>query len=347
MKVLVLGTYNLDTYTRGKVLYKGLKENNTNVELFLRTDKLRYFKIIKRLIQGNYDAVIANGRIVLFLAKIFSRKPVIFDFFISAYDTQVLDRKIVPKNSLKAKLLWLGDKYAGKFADLNLMINYTYLDFTVTEFNIPREKFRVLYLGADEGTFYPKKIKKDKKDFIVEFHGSFIPLHGVETIIDAAEILKKEKDIEFVLIGKGQMFDFAKERIIRKDLSNVKLAGWVDYSKLPEKINIADVCLGIFGTTPKAKRCITHKVFEIMAIEKPLITMRSRANEELFTNKKNAILVTPGNPKELAAAILSLKKDAKLREKIAKNSYNLFREKFTAKKIGNELKKYIKEITSA
>lgn len=340
----MLGVYNPDTYTRGKVLYKGLKENDIDVELFLRTDKLKYIKIIKRLIQGNYGVIIANGRIVLFLSKIFSRKPVIFDFFISAYDTLVLDRKIVKENSLKAKVLWWSDKYSCKFADVNLMINREYLNFIVNEFKVQREKCRVLYLGADKEIFYPKKTEKNKRYFVVEFHGSFIPLHGIETIIDAAEILRNKKDIKFVLIGTGQMFELINKKVKEKKLNNVSLIGWVNYENLPKYLQEANVCLGIFGVTKKAKRCITHKVFEIMAMRKPLITMRSRANKEIFKDKEHVVLCKPGDPKALAESIQLLKNDAKLRETISRNSYKLFREKFTTKKIGEELKNYLKEV---
>lgn len=338
MKVLMLGTYRFEGYSRAKVLYKGLIQNNINTELFLRDDKLRYFKIIKRLIEGNYDIILANGRIVLFLTKFFSRKPVIFDFFISAYDTQVIDRKLVKENSLRARILRLLDKYSCEFSDLAIMINEAYLNFVVNEFKVPREKCRVLAKGADDSVFYPKKIKKESKDFIVEFHGSFIPLHGIETIIDAAEILKDKEDIKFMLIGRGQMFDFIEKKIKEKNLKNISLLGWVKYENLPEYMSKADVCLGIFGTTEKASRCITHKVFEAIAMGKSVITEKNDAVKNFFKDGENIVLCEAGNPKQLAEKILLLKNNKQLREAIGRNAYNLYTEKFTPGKIGKELK---------
>lgn len=347
MKVLVLGTYTLDTYTRGKTLIKGLRKNNVDTEVFLESGGFKYFKILWRVLRGGYDAIIVNGRIALFISKIFSRKPVIFDFIISSYETQVIDRKVVKENSLKAKLLWLSDEYSCKFADLTLMINEEYINFAVSEFRVPKEKFKIAYVGADEEIFYPREPEKNTGGFIVEFHGSFIPHQGIEFIINAAEILRNEREIKFLLIGSGQMFDTIKDKVREKNLDNVSLPGWIKYENLPQYISNADVCLGVFGTMTKTEKSMPHKAFEVIAMKKPLITMRSKATEELFKDKDDVILVDPGNPKELASAILLLKNDAKLREKIAENAYMLFQKKFISKKIGEEVKKYLEEVTSS
>ena len=42
MKALIIGTYDLNTYTRGKVLINGLRKNDVDVKVFLKTDKFKY-----------------------------------------------------------------------------------------------------------------------------------------------------------------------------------------------------------------------------------------------------------------------------------------------------------------
>ncbi|MGD8836885.1 MAG: hypothetical protein PVJ19_18220, partial [Desulfobacteraceae bacterium] len=55
--------------------------------------------------------------------------------------------------------------------------------------------------------------------------------------------------------------------------------GWLDYQKLPSRLSKAHILLGIFGTTFKTDFVIPNKVFESMAVARPLITQWARAYE--------------------------------------------------------------------
>ena len=98
-----------------------------------------------------------------------------------------------------------------------------------------------------------------------------------------------------------------------------------------------DLSLGVFGVTPKTFRVIPSKVYDICAAGVPFITADTPAIREVFTHKKNAYLVPPGNPNALAEAILDLKNDPELRLRISQSSFE------TGKSIGNALLKIIHE----
>ena len=98
-----------------------------------------------------------------------------------------------------------------------------------------------------------------------------------------------------------------------------------------------DIGLGIFGETDKAKRVIPNKAFEILAAKRPLITADTPASRELLTHKQDAYLCRGANSDSLAKAILELKKDSKLRKKIAVNGYNTFKSKASLKAISRQL----------
>jgi glycosyltransferase involved in cell wall biosynthesis len=97
--------------------------------------------------------------------------------------------------------------------------------------------------------------------------------------------------------------------------------------------------LGIFGRTEKAGRVVPHKVFQAMALGKPVITARTPAAEEFFSDGENVIFCPRGDPEGLAAAILRLKRDAALREAIARNGRALVWERFRPPALGALLKK--------
>ena len=101
-------------------------------------------------------------------------------------------------------------------------------------------------------------------------------------------------------------------------------------------------CLGIFGDAEKAKKIILNKTVEALAVRKPLVKGDSPPAREIIKDRENCMLVSMANPKALAEAILMLKDDKKLRDKIAENGYRLFREK-RARLSERELKSFLVE----
>jgi glycosyltransferase involved in cell wall biosynthesis len=350
MKVCYFGSYD-PKYSRNRIIIKGLKQNG--VEVFECQDDspiwLRYFKLLwKYLHLKRHDVIIVGTQghtsviLAWLLAKIFRRK-LIFDPFISLYDTAVFDRKEVDKSSLKAKYYYYLDKWSCALADIVIVDTREHLNYFHKKFNISKSKIRIVYVGADNDVFFPRERKDNKFTFTIYFYGTFIPLHGIQYIIKAAKMLEKESDIIFKIIGNGQTYDQILKLSKKLEVRNVLFLGSVGYEELPKHLAKADVCLGIFGDTNKAKRVIPNKVYDALAMKKPLITGDSPAVREVLTNNKNALLCEMANPEALADAILVLKEDRELRTKIAENGYKLFNERFTPQRLGFELKLIIEE----
>ncbi len=168
------------------------------------------------------------------------------------------------------------------------------------------------------------------------FYGKFIPLQGIPYIVEAAKILEDNSEIEFEIIGSGQLSESIRDMAQKLNIKNARFIDWINYRKLPDHIQKADVCLGIFGTTHKAQRGIPIKVYESLAMKKPVITGNSPAAREVFTHKVNSILCDMGDPKAIAESILLLKNDKKLRENIAEAGFNLYQDLFSSKQIARK-----------
>ena len=339
----MLGIYNIEDYSRGRVIYNGLKKNKANVKRYLPKGPLKYIKLAIRLLKKDYDVLFVTGKICLFVSWILKpihKKKIFFDAFISDYDNLVNDRKVVKKSSLKAKFLWLIDKFSCQISDYIILDTKEHVKYFVNEFGLNKKKFYVVYIGADENIFYPRKSKKTK-DFLVSFHGTFIPLQGIEYIVKAAKKLEG-KNIVFEIIGKGQTYNKIVDLANRLKVKNVSFLGFKKIHTLPKYVSKADVCLGIFGNTEKTKRVIPNKAYEVIAMKKCLITADTKAINELFEHKKNIYLCKVADENSLAKAILNLKKNRKLLNKISKNGYLLFKDVCTSKIIGKNLYDYIK-----
>jgi glycosyltransferase involved in cell wall biosynthesis len=354
MRVCYLGPYKPDD-GRNRAIIKGLMKNGVEViecNAYSSNRFLDYHRLLRKHLNLHYDVIMLGARgtyygqpLVPFVRSM-TRKPVVFDTMLTLYETDVVDRKLVRKGSVKARLWYFLDYIALHSASLILSDTNTHAKYYSSFYNVKLNKFRRVLVGSDEEVFYPRFAEKENDDFLVLFWGSFIPLQGVKYIIRAAKLLESHKDVKFELKGLGQTYGESLELSRSLKVKNVTFGpGWVSYNTLPNFVAKADVCLGIFGETEKAKRVIPNKAVEALAMKKPLITGNSPATREILKNEENCILVPMANPKALAEAILTLKENEKLRDRIAENGYGLFNERLSPKAIGKELKAVLVELT--
>ena len=265
------------------------------------------------------------GHPLVFLAKAITKKPVIFDVFISLFDSICLERKTVGLDSLPGKLIFWLDKTACRLADVVIVDTAAHARWFSETFSLPPEKIKVFYICADADLFRPAAKTERKGEFVMEFHGGFIPLQGVEHIVKAAKILENRPGIKFRFLGKGMTLETARGLSEKLGLKNVEfIEEFVPIEKVPVFINESDVALGIFGTVGKTFRVIPNKAFEALACGKPLITCQTAAAGEMLKDGENALLCRAGDSIDLADKILKLKNDAGLRRRLAENGLKTF-----------------------
>ena len=343
-KVLFAGNYDKE-YNRTKVISVGLE--NLGVEIIHFVFKKHNNKTKSELLNLSKQVDIIFLPSFTHLDVKFVRKnttkPLIFDPLISKYLTKVFDFKQVSRYSPRAYKNYLKDKIAFKNSDIILADTEEHKKYFVEKFKLSADKVKVLHIGVNCNDFYPQNIEKDTDRFVIGFYGGFIPLQGVQNILNAAKILSDEKEIVFKLIGNGFEFEIAKDMISKENISNVELLGWIDYKDLSKNINSFDVCLGIFGDTPKADIVIPNKVYHYAACKKPIITKNTLAIKEVFEDEKNIIL-SSSEPEEIANSILKLKNDISLSEQISQNAYSLICNDFDTKSIAKNFIKYAESI---
>jgi len=349
VRVCYFGAYNRRSL-RNINNIKALRKVGVDVvECYDRTSPLflRYFRLIKKHKNLNYDVMIIGwyGHSILPLARCIAKGPIILDALIGLYETEAIDRENLSRKSWKAKLYYYLDRYHFNFADLYLSDTNCHIEYFHNEFKAKRNRFRKLYVTTDDEFYSPRKSKKNDVFFSVLFQGAFTPIHGVQHIVKAAKLLENQKDIKFEFIGAGQTYESITTLCRQLNITNISFLPWMNYyAQLPNRIAGADICLGIFSDSEKAKRVIPTKAVDALAMKKPLITGDSPGAREILVNMENSILVSLANPEALANAIVTLKEDPMLRKKIAENGYRLFNEKLCLKVIGNELKSIIMEL---
>ncbi|MHA1270842.1 MAG: glycosyltransferase [Candidatus Helarchaeota archaeon] len=353
MKICYFGTYNKE-YNRNSVFLEGLRLNKIYVkEINFKKTMLNYFKNSLKLIKNDIDIIIVGWNdlswIETIISKITTKKPVIWDALISLYNSEVFDRKKIKINSLRSNFIYYREFYTLKFANCVILDTYAHINYFKKLFPNKKVNYERVFVGANDKYYKPIKKQKSSDKLIVSYIGTYIPLHGVKYILKAARLLEKDKEIIFELYGKGQMYEYIKLLHHKMNLRNVKLVPIMFRNPIKENeyLNSIDISLGIFGTSEKANIVIPTKIFNSLASARPIITRESDAIKEVFQDaSKYLTLCKKGDARSLADAILLLKDDKKLRNKIAIRGYNFYKTHFTPKKIGKSiieiLNKYIK-----
>ncbi len=354
LKICYFGAYD-PGYPRNHILRKGLQLNGVDiVECAIPTDVQLWKRNIALLgryinISHDFDAILIAeiNQFVAPLAKCLSvvtGKPLIFDLFFSLYDSYVKDRQTVKDRSVKARLFSWMDRLSMRLSDVVIADTRQHLQYYHEFFNIPDDKMSIVHIGYDDALFQPVDLSitpRESLPFTIVFTGSFIPLHGIEYILKAAKILEDQREIRFEFAGTGQTFREMQDLAENLRLSNCVFSGPVPLPQVPALLAKADMCLGIFGNTEKTQRVIPNKVYEGLAMKKPVLTGDSPAIREVFHDREHLLLCNCADEHSLAEAILRLKRDGLLRTNIAEAGYQLVRERFTPQALGKHLKDII------
>jgi glycosyltransferase involved in cell wall biosynthesis len=334
MNVVFWGTYDLGK-PRTRILIRGLRESGVSIiechkdvwagvedktqipgisrvlVFALRCASAYPRLIVQYLRLPKHDVVIVGylGHLDVLILWPFARArgiPIVWDAFLSLYDTVVTDRRLIgPRNPL-AWLLFGWEWLSCRAATLVLLDTRAHTEYFVRSYRLSSCHVRSVWIGAEPEVFPHLPPKPTGRERIVLFYGQFIPLHGIHTILQAAR-LTEEEPIRWILIGKGQDARRIDLLLRERHLPKLEWIPWVDYSRLCEWIAKADVCLGIFGTSDKAARVIPNKAFQIIMSGRPLVTRDSPAMRELAREAPTGAvtLVPPGDAFALADAVRS------------------------------------------
>jgi glycosyltransferase involved in cell wall biosynthesis len=160
-------------------------------------------------------------------------------------------------------------------------------------------------------------------------------------------LLSKDRSIHFEFIGRGPNREKILSLAQNYGLENVSFIEWMDEEDLVKRAAAADVILGTFGTTPQALITFQNKIYEGLAMAKPVITGDSPAMRQSLQSGEHILLCPRANPQALAEAILSLKSNPKLRERLSIHGYKLYHDNFDLVQTSHLWKAHLQSLVSS
>jgi glycosyltransferase involved in cell wall biosynthesis len=328
VRVLGFGTFDLSVHPRAAVLLEGMRAAGDEVvvvneplglDTASRVAMLRRpwrvpvlvlrlllrWSVLLRRVRGRRtpDVVVVGylGHFDVHLARRrFPRSLVVLDHLISASDT-AKDRGAA--GGVLQRILVQLDARACRAADVVVVDTDEHRDVLPAA---ARPAAVVVPVGAPFAWHAPAPAPRPPGTPLrVVFFGLYTPLQGASTIGAALARLAGEPGIEVHMIGSGQDLEAARRAASANP--RVHWSEWVDYDRLPALLAESDVCLGIFGTSPKALRVVPNKVYQGAAAGCVVLTSDTPPQRRALDGA--AEFVPPGDAAALAESLRRLAVD--------------------------------------
>jgi glycosyltransferase involved in cell wall biosynthesis len=181
---------------------------------------------------------------------------------------------------------------------------------------LPEKKVTFIPYGTDVDMFNPnvdgsairRKLGMDDK-FVVVYAGALGQANDIYTILRAADRLRNEPDIRFVLFGDGKERVHIENESRRRNLENVIFAGVHPKKEMPAVLASSDVCLAILQDITMFRTTYPNKVFDYMAAGRATVLVIDGVIREVIETSHGGVFVEPGDDELLAKTVLELSKD--------------------------------------
>ncbi len=232
---------------------------------------------------------------------------------------------------------WL-EKKMYRSADQIVTVGKGYRDNVASKVDVG-DRISVIYNGVDGDQFAPQPADAEfrrrygmQDRFLCSYVGTIGMAHGLETVLNAAEILKEagRDDIGFLLVGDGARREWLEQDAADRGLSDlVKFTGRLDKSEMPGVISSSDTLLVHLRQCDLFTTVIPSKIFETMAMQRPIIMGVRGESAEIVERAVAGIQMEPGNVDSLLNCLDRLSSDRELYESLTSNGRRFVLEEFS------------------
>lgn len=179
------------------------------------------------------------------------------------------------------------------------------------------------------GDVMPPGLSLPEIEFSVVFAGNVGVAQAVEVIVGAAEMLRNHSNIAFVVYGSGSRWDWMREEIRSRGLTNLHLPGRFPIEFMPGVMSKASALLVTLADEHIFAATVPNKVQAYLAVGKPIIASLNGEGAQVVIDAQAGLAVPAEDVSALAGAVLKLAQTpATEREQMGANGRAYFKQHF-------------------
>lgn len=239
------------------------------------------------------------------------------------------------KNSLFYKSMYRLSRKTYKKADVLSISSRGFEKYIKNELKI--NDIPIIYSPSYAEDTYKNTKKTNNKKFDLLFAGNIGPATCVETIIEAANLLKKNKDIVFHIVGDGLSKASCEKKVSEYGLDNVKFYGYCTVDEVKKYYDLADGFLITMDDNEVVNNTLPAKLQSYMVAAKPIFGAVSGEARETIIDSQCGLVVYSKDYEGLAKIIKdNYKKDL---SKYGRNALKYYEEHFEKDRCLDEMVK--------
>ena len=218
---------------------------------------------------------------------------------------------------------------------------------------VPADKIAVVRNGTDLAGFTagPKPEHLLVKHglhgkFVAAYIGTLGMAHGLGTVLDAAERMKSNPDIAFLLVGDGADRAALEQEARNRGLDNVIFAGSVGKNEVVKYWRLADVALVLLRDRPVFRHVLPSKMFEAMATERPIVLGVLGESAELLQAAGAGVVIHPESEEALAQAVETLAVDPEGANEMGRKGRRLVETEFDRDKLAAQMLEELRSVAA-
>jgi glycosyltransferase involved in cell wall biosynthesis len=141
---------------------------------------------------------------------------------------------------------------------------------------------------------------------IILYAGTMGYAHGIEVALEAADILRDQKDVLFLFVGDGSERPRLEKMAQEKNLDNVRFIDFQPLEEIPRYYSLSTINLSTLRRYKLSEGVRPSKVFPALASGQPLIYVGEGEEAEIVKESGGGVILEPENTELLAETILEL-----------------------------------------
>jgi glycosyltransferase involved in cell wall biosynthesis len=185
-------------------------------------------------------------------------------------------------------------------------------------------------------------IEKRAGQLFIVYFGMLGRQSELETVIDAAKILRADDRFRFVICGEGDKLE--KYRRASADLTNITFTGFVKADRVAALSALADIGLAPYRSTPAYSMCMPNKIYEYMSGSLPIVSSLGGSVHELLERTQAGVSYVSGRPQELAQILIDLHANPEKRARMGEVGRQTYRAEFKSNRVYSAMAEYVERL---